>query len=183
MEEKIISTSKRGVFDFVIGLVSGFSALIAGFITIFSNLSIINFSASSLSKLNVSNSTIYHSLLTIESAALDLKSSILVLGPLLIIAGIFILLLSFYLNKKISKGLEIFLMSFFTVFVFLAILGFLPFNPIAVSLIFVYLTPIGVNSLGGAADLAGTLTYVFFLLYVIFGIIKVLILSSKAIKD
>lgn len=180
MEEKAISAHKKEVFNLVTGLISGVSALIAGLITIFGNLSIVNFSSNSLSKLNVSNSTLYHSLLTIENAALDLKSAIIILGPLLIIAGIFILLSSFYLNKKVSKGLEIFLMSFFTVFVFLAVLVFLPFNPIAVSLMFVYLTPISVNSLGGAADLAGTLTYIFFLLYVVFGIIKVLILSSKS---
>ncbi len=164
---------KTSDLSLLLPLLSGAFALAAGLVTIFTNLSVLEFNPSVVSKLNITNSTLSKVLSSIVSTASDLRSALLIFAPLLIVTGVLMLVTGLYLrkNRENIRSFDVFLVFLFSIMVLLGILLVLPFSPISLILIYVYLMPSSPVGTTGAANIAGTATYILLLAYMISGLL------------
>ena len=180
VQERTKQSGVRGVlknrkFSFVLGLVGGIAAIISGLVSIFGNWSVVTFNPSSISSLvnslvangttNSTNLADYISLLS--QGAVSLKNALLLFAHLIIIAGAFMIYASFYLisdNRRTIK-FGIAFMIIFSMFVFIGLMIYLPFNPLTISILDSYL---GFNN--GSNSAIAIVSYVMFLSYMILGL-------------
>ena len=180
VQERTKQSGVRGVlknrkFSFVLGLVGGIAAIISGLVSIFGNWSVVTFNPSSISSLvnslvangttNSTNLADYLSLLS--QGAVSLKNALLLFAPLIIIAGAFMIYSSFYLKSDNRRTIKfgIAFMIIFSMFVFIGLMIYLPFNPLTISILDSYL---GFNN--GSNSAIAIVSYVMFLSYMILGL-------------
>jgi hypothetical protein len=180
VQERTKQSGVRGVlknrkFSFVLGLVGGIAAIISGLVSIFGNWSVVTFNPSSISSLvnslvangttNSTNLADYISLLS--QGAVSLKNALLLFAPLIIIAGAFMIYSSFYLKSDNRRTIKfgIAFMIIFSMFVFIGLMIYLPFNPLTISILDSYL---GFNN--GSNSAIAIVSYVMFLSYMILGL-------------
>ena len=166
---------KNRKFSFILGLVGGIAAIISGLVSVFGNWSVVTFNPSSISSLyntliangttNSTNLADYISLLS--QGAVSLKNALLLFAPLIIIAGAFMVYSSFYLKSENRRTVKfgIAFMVIFSMFVFIGLMIYLPFNPLTISILDSYL---GFNN--GSNSAIAIVSYVMFLSYMILGL-------------
>ncbi|MCL5016565.1 MAG: hypothetical protein M1441_00255 [Candidatus Parvarchaeota archaeon] len=180
VQERTKQSGVRGVlknrkFSFILGLVGGIAAIISGLVSVFGNWSIVTFNPSSISSLynslitsgttNSTNLADYISLLS--QGAVSLKNALLLFAPLIIIAGAFMVYSSFYLKSENRRTIKfgIAFMVIFSMFVFIGLMIYLPFNPLTISILDSYL---GFNN--GSNSAIAIVSYAMFLSYMILGL-------------
>lgn len=166
---------KNRKFSFILGLVGGIAAIISGLVSVFGNWSVVTFNPSSISSLynsliangttNSTNLADYISLLS--QGAVSLKNALLLFAPLIIIAGAFMVYSSFYLKSENRRTVKfgIAFMVIFSMFVFIGLMIYLPFNPLTISILDSYL---GFNN--GSNSAIAIVSYAMFLSYMILGL-------------
>ncbi len=168
--------SKKRV-PFIFGFIGGIAAIISGIVALVGNWSIVTFNPSSLTALynqlianssstNSTNLANYISLLS--QGAVSLRNALLLYVPLVVIAGAFMLLAAFYLKSgdKRNTKFGIIMMIIFSMFVFIGLMVYLPFNPIVISILDSYL---GFNN--GTNSAVAIATYGLFLAYFVLGML------------
>ena len=180
IQEHTKQSGVRGVlknrkFSFILGLVGGIAAIISGLVSVFGNWSVVTFNPSSISSLyntliangttNSTNLADYISLLS--QGAVSLKNALLLFAPLIIIAGAFMVYSSFYLKSENRRTVKfgIAFMVIFSMFVFIGLMIYLPFNPLTISILDSYL---GFNN--GSNSAIAIVSYAMFLSYMILGL-------------
>ncbi len=180
VQERTKQSGVRGVlknrkFSFILGLVGGIAAIISGLVSVFGNWSVVTFNPSSISSLynsliangttNSTNLADYISLLS--QGAVSLKNALLLFAPLIIIAGAFMVYSSFYLKSENRRTVKfgIAFMVIFSMFVFIGLMIYLPFNPLTISILDSYL---GFNN--GSNSAIAIVSYAMFLSYMILGL-------------
>ena len=98
---------------------------------------------------------------------MSLKNALLLFAPLIIIAGAFMIYSSFYLKSDNRRTIKfgIAFMIIFSMFVFIGLMIYLPFNPLTISILDSYL---GFNN--GSNSAIAIVSYVMFLSYMILGL-------------
>jgi hypothetical protein len=169
-------------FSFYLALMSGISAIVSIIATVIAAWDILTFNITAfqsaanqyLSYLyNTSNATAvqYGQYLTsvTQSTVLILRNAFSLFVPLLAIAAVFMIIAAFYLHSKDRKTVfnGIVFSIFFSAIVLLGVLLYLPFAPTTVAMLFSYL-----GSYSTSGNVFIIVMYVFFLLYIVLGIIS-----------
>ncbi len=163
-------------FAFVSALISGIAALAAAIIAIASNWSVIVFNSRVFTGLlsqyanQTGNSTaqqIAYYILGVEAGAKSLQSALFVFTPLLIIGGAFMIVAAMHLRSKDHDKLVIggIFSVVFSSLVFIGLMAYVPFNSLAVSVLFSYLGNYSVSN--GAFALS---VFILFFVYFILGL-------------
>ncbi len=157
--------------SFVFALVSGIAAIAGGLTALVGNWSVVTFDQGALNSLlqNTSNATLQSYLSILSQGAVSLQEALLLLVPLMVIAGTFMIISAFYLRSKNRERVRIGMIFtvIFSMFVFIGILVYLPFNTLAVAILFSYL---GFNNTTVSAS--SIAVYALFLAYIILGILS-----------
>ena len=175
----------RGIFSFltmprfavISALVSGVSAIVAAIIAIISNWSVVTFNSGALSSLlsqytnQAGNSTaqqIAYYILGVEAGAKSLRSALFVFTPLLVIGGAFMIVAAIYLMSRSHDKLVLggIFSVIFSSLVFIGLMVYVPFNSLAVSVLFSYLGNYSVSNGGFALSV-----FILFFVYFIFGLL------------